>query len=82
LFLSPWNIPSRRKSKAKNMERELIVEHLRKRRRVIILTLVLLLITGAENYYLNCPEGFWCAFTLIYVILAISVFAVLFWYRK
>jgi len=67
------------------MERKIIVEHLRKKRKIVILTFVLLLLASLENYYLNCVISYstpGCEMGWIYVILAFIVLFVVYLYRK
>jgi len=67
------------------MKRKMIVEHLRKRRGIVILTFVLLLLAFAENYYLNCTLKYSfpvCELGWIYVILAIIMAQLVYYYRK
>ncbi len=67
------------------MERKIIVQHVRKKRKVVILTFALLLLAFLENYYLNCVKAYsptTCALGWIYVVLAAVVALVAFYYRK
>ena len=67
------------------MEREMIIEHLRKKRKIVILTFALLIFAFFENYYLNCYKALsatTCHLGYIYLILAAIVLAVLLYYRK
>jgi hypothetical protein len=67
------------------MERRIIVEQMRRKRKVVILTFALLLIAFLENSYLNCfrtysPAG--CYLGLIYAVLAMILLAAYFCFRK
>ena len=67
------------------MERQLIVEHLKKKRKIVIITFVLLVIAFLENYYLNCFKSYGfpgCELGWIYISLAIIVLLVTYIYRK
>ncbi len=67
------------------MEREIIVEHLQKKRNIVIITFVLLLLAFAENYYLNCMLKYsspGCELGWIYVILALFLLIAVCYFRK
>ena len=67
------------------MKREIIVGHMRKKRKVVILTFVLLIVAFLENTYLNCWQIYspvFCELGWIYVILAAVVLIVAYLYRK
>ena len=67
------------------MDRGLIVEHLKKRKKIVILTFLLLLFAFLENYYLNCSKTYsfpGCELGWIYVVLALIVVLVAYVYRK
>ena len=64
---------------------ELIVRHIRKGRKVLILTFALLIAAFLENLYLNCIRQYscpGCELGWIYVCLAAVVVGVAFYYRK
>ena len=60
------------------MKREIIVKHVSRGRKKIILTFALLLVAGLELYILGSPE--WQSILLF--LLAIPVLFVLVYYRK
>lgn len=67
------------------MERGIIVEHLKKKRKIVILTFALLIIAFLENYYLNCYQAYYgtsCELGAIFLVLAAIVLFVVFYYRK
>ncbi len=67
------------------MEREIIVEQLRKKRKIVILTFALLIVAFLENTYLNCWQIYapvCCELGWIYVILAVILLLVAYFYRK
>ena len=67
------------------MEREKIVNYMRTKRKVVIITFVLLLVAFAENYYLNCSLKYTfpgCELGWIFVVLAIVVVLMVYNYRK
>ena len=67
------------------MERDIIVEHLRKKRKIVIITFILLITAFLENHYLSCIKTYsppWCEIGWIYIVLAAIVFLVAFSYRK
>lgn len=65
------------------MEKSMVSEHVRKRRKHITLTFALLLIAALETWHLNCNASltFWCPFTFLYLALSIPVVFVLLYYR-
>ncbi len=67
------------------MERKTIVEHIRKKRKIVILTFALLIIAFLENFYLNCYKAYYftsCELGVIFLVLAAIMLAVVFYYRK
>ena len=67
------------------MERGMIVEHLRKKRKIVILTFALLIIAFLENFYLNCYQAYYgtsCELGVIFLVLAAIMISVVFYYRK
>lgn len=70
---------------AQKLTHELIVEHVRKGRKVVLLTFALLVVAFFENYYLNCSRTYsfpGCELGWIYVGLAGIVAFILFYYRR
>ena len=65
------------------MEKSLIIEKVREKRKYITLTLAMLLVAAAETWYLNCYKDstLWCPFTWFYILLALPVIFVLAYYR-
>jgi hypothetical protein len=67
------------------MDHKTVVQHLRKRRKTVILTMLLLLLAFFENSYLNCTRSYTfpgCELGWIYLILAFVMIAVVFHFRK
>ncbi len=66
------------------MDHKLAVEHIRKRKKMVIATLLLLFIAFLESYYLSCMKEVspLCPLSWIYVVLAAVVLFVLWHYRK
>ncbi len=67
------------------MDHKIIVEHLRKKRKVVVATFVLLLLAFLENSYLNCTvsrSSLGCGLGWLYVFLAAVVVLVAWNYRK
>jgi hypothetical protein len=67
------------------MKRELVVEHLKKKRKIVILTFALLMLAFLENSYLSCWKIYnfpFCEMGWIYAFLAIILLLVVFHYRK
>jgi hypothetical protein len=63
------------------MDSELIRQHIRKKKKTFVGTIILLLILTLEFYYLNCYTiyvPFYCELTFVYIILAVIVANV--WY--
>ncbi len=64
---------------------KLAVEHIRKQKKMIMLTIGLLIVAFLENYYLSCVKDYsplQCGMSWIFVFLAGVVVYVLWWYRK
>ena len=67
------------------IDHRVAVEHVRRQRKMILLTLGLLFVAFFESYYLSCGQGYsplWCAMSWIYVVLAVAVLFAVWWYRK
>jgi hypothetical protein len=67
------------------MERAEIARHLKEKRKIVILTFFLLLVAFLENSFLNCSLHYsspGCELGWSYVLLAVVVAAVVYYYRK
>jgi hypothetical protein len=65
------------------MEHQIVAGHLRKKRKIVILTFFLLLLAFLENYYLSCMKARpGCELGWIYVILAAILLVAVYHYRK
>jgi hypothetical protein len=67
------------------MEREKIVNYMKTKKKVVIITFVLLLVAFVENYYLNCSLKYTfpgCELGWIFVVLALIVLLMAYLYRK
>ncbi len=67
------------------IEHSVAVEHVRKRRKMVLLTIVLLFAAFIESWYISCERAYsplWCPLSWTYVFLAAAVVFVIWWYRK
>lgn len=65
--------------------RNLAAEHLRKHRKMVIATIVLLLLAFVESLYLSCyrePSPLFCPLSWVYAALAAIVVLTVIWYRN
>ncbi len=67
------------------MEHQIIVEHVRKKRKVVVATFALLILAFIENHYLNCAvaiSSVGCGLGWIYAFLAAVLVLAAWHYRK
>jgi fatty acid desaturase len=67
------------------IDHDVAVEHVRRHRRMVLATLVLLLIAFTESLYISCARDYsplFCPLSWTYAVLAAAVALVLWHYRK